>query len=612
MNNTGVRNSKSQKQRLFYRTAGTSGFGLSTNPHVDLIIDYRPRIDPPRSRRLPEIRRATSIGASSLLIVEHSPQFNLQSETSGQSLPRNSRDVAGSEDAIESLRIARSSSQTSLLPAVNIHTRKLTVEPSPFINTDSQRGVQTDRLEGFSYRMHETDRVQEPTQTTFRPGNSLVMTAREFRRSQLKQTDVTNEATLSRGMNTNSVLNATTSRTTKQVNKREVIGESYSHVKLKNVRDNDIFLLTQARQEKAKRAQPANQRLAAWINKRINRTKFDIIEDGILEKLNIVDVTLIKLLVSNEAQCEFLCLEKTVATAKVIENFVILYHLRQECSTVQSNAENHYKLIPRLKSFLTRSTQGAFEIKMDSEESLKLFRGLEESKRPFLDADEFFATTSIEAIVLSYLFLEYKATFERSAFKIIASQLSLNIDDEETDPQDLEKVNRSPEDLRTAEQKALDELAARNQELNQKIAKMRAELLQARNEENGELSYNSKYLKMIEMCLGSKDILFDMNQNTFDTMIEMKRPYVERALYSHNGMSVPAKNLFIELMSLRQTFGEENRTLGNKLRNELELDLDEFYKAERYQTQKNNSSEEQNEENDSQYDNQDVDPQNDF
>lgn len=582
MNNVGVRTSQSQKQlkqRLFYRTAGTSGFGLSQETQVDLIMNYRPRHDP--IMPLPELRRAGSIGKSSLDIVEHSPHFNLQSETSGQSQFRNSRDHGNSEDAHAQLLVARSSSQNSILPNLNVNSRRATGEPS-LAYYDSHQGITTDRIGKYSNRYINLDNNKETFPGTVLHGSSLELTARELQFSQMQNKGLLEETTLTRGMNTSSIMNATTLRTGRQPSRRQLVGEGYSQLRLCSVRDNDIFLLTQARQEKTKRMQHEGQRLAAWVKQRVAKVKAELEKDRFLEEFRLSDTLKIMLLVSNEELCEFICLEKMVATAKAIEHFVVLYHLRQECTTVQSTRVNNLKLIQRLKEFLCKSRKGAFEIKVDSEASLQLFRDLTECKRPFLDTEDFFPTSPIEAIVLSYLFLEYKVSFEKSTFNRMASQLSLNLYDDED--QKANDSNDGPVDTRTAEQKALDELNFRNQELNKRIIKMRAELLQTRVslEENGEFIYNSKNLKIIEMCIANKDILFDMNGNTFDTMLELTRPVIDKALYSQHGMSVKAKNLFLELMSLRQIFSEENRTMGNKLKNELEIDLADFYKVEKH------------------------------
>lgn len=55
-------------------------------------------------------------------------------------------------------------------------------------------------------------------------------------------------------------------------------------------------------------------------------------------------------------------------------------------------------------------------------------------------------------------------------------------------------------------------MQAKHRDLNLKIQKMRQELLQTKPglEENGEFVYNSKYLKMIELCIQNKELLFDM------------------------------------------------------------------------------------------------------
>ena len=126
-------------------------------------------------------------------------------------------------------------------------------------------------------------------------------------------------------------------------------------------------------------------------------------------------------------------------------------------------------------------------------------------------------------------------------------------------------------------------MEARNKELNQKIAKLRQELLQKKPavEENGELIYNSRFLKMIELCLASKDIIFDTPNVTYDSMVDMKRPVLDKSLYSQAGINSKSKDLFYELTLTRQLFQEESRQVGNSLRKELEVE-DDYYTSKPY------------------------------
>lgn len=78
-------------------------------------------------------------------------------------------------------------------------------------------------------------------------------------------------------------------------------------------------------------------------------------------------------------------------------------------------------------------------------------------------------------------------------------------------------------------------------------------------EENGEFIYNSRYLKMIELCIASKDIIFDTPNVTYDSMVELKRPVLDPSLYSQAGMNSESKDLFLELTLTRLLFQEECR-----------------------------------------------------
>lgn len=82
------------------------------------------------------------------------------------------------------------------------------------------------------------------------------------------------------------------------------------------------------------------------------------------------------LLVSMDAT-EFLCMEKVFSVAKVIENYVALYHLKQE--RANPNESSHSKLVSRLKSFFIKATRGAFEIKVGNDESFARFKEVKDA-----------------------------------------------------------------------------------------------------------------------------------------------------------------------------------------------------------------------------------------
>jgi len=363
----------------------------------------------------------------------------------------------------------------------------------------------------------------------------------------------------------------------KSFRSRHNIAESYSKIRLVNIQDNDRVLMTQARIEKTKRENIGERKQGTFVKRRIDKAKHYLMhEDPYLAENLILESVKLQAVVSFSKE-EFVCLERTVSVAKVIENFIHLYviHFENERHLkVTENSEN--KLYDRVKLFLTLAKSSAFEIKVTTQEQFTRFLEVDSIKRPFLEADTFFETKSLEAIVLTYLLLDYKISRSLQEFKRLASQLDLLTDNEvetqEKQQQTFQKQASMQEEARSEQQKILDQIKERNDNLKERVAKMREDMRRTREgiTERGDFSYNSKYLKMITMCLENKDELFVMDEAIFDKMIDFRQPQLQHNL-DFALMQPDRAKVYKQLLTLREIFADEVMYFGNDLKSDLGL-----------------------------------------
>lgn len=57
-------------------------------------------------------------------------------------------------------------------------------------------------------------------------------------------------------------------------------------------------------------------------------------------------------------------------------------------------------------------------------------------------------------------------------------------------------------------------------------------------------------------------------------MIEMNRPVIDRSMMFQPNMSSMNRDIYYELISLKTAFYDENRNLGNQLKNDLDVEED--------------------------------------
>lgn len=354
------------------------------------------------------------------------------------------------------------------------------------------------------------------------------------------------------------------------------IGENYSKIKLCTVTDRDFVLLTQAKDEKTKRDVKETLKVKSQVEGRIKLIKNYLKDyDTFLREESISESLQLELLVIfQDVNC--VCLQRIFSTIKVIETFMVLYdHHFQNLQEVSSE-EISAKIIDRLKEFLSRAKSGAFELEVTEFELFQKFMNLKGPKRPFLNSDQFFKTKSIDSIVLTYLFLEYRMSLNLKDFRKLMSQVSIKVDNsnmiqviDQFDPQDQEE-----QDMRTEEQKKRDEAEAKKKQLADDLARLRKEIQISKQgiiDMGGETTYSSKYLKCIEVCLNNKDLLFDIEADAFDKMVDLQMPQLQIPREHEADLDDKNRQAFLKMVTIRDLFADHVENEGAQLKKELDL-----------------------------------------
>jgi hypothetical protein len=346
----------------------------------------------------------------------------------------------------------------------------------------------------------------------------------------------------------------------KKPDRFQAIADGYSKINFITVPDYDGPLLTQAREEKTRRGYKQVQKVGSRLQGRIEFIKkYFKNYDVFLADLGIGDTLKIELLVCH-SNYDQVCLQKLTSTMKVIETYLTLYSFNFQNLASNLTDEMTTKIINRLKRFLWKSVHGAFEIKIEDREVFESFQQIQQSRRTYLHSDQFFLTQSIESMVLSYLFLEYKLTTNLRDFKHMMSQLSVKVDmmhDDEPKPE----VKEEEGDLRTDEQKTKDEKVAKELQIKESLAQLRRQIMDGKQgvvDKEGQMGYFSKYLARIEVCLQNKDELFEIERDDFDKMLDMD-PVVHKESTDdvEAGLDPYKRKIFKDLLELRDVFIDE-------------------------------------------------------
>ena len=376
--------------------------------------------------------------------------------------------------------------------------------------------------------------------------------------------------------------------------RRTPMSESLSTMHIRKVEpSNDGALMTQAKLEKAKRTNISHRKTGSHLRMRAEYLKRVLLEfDHFLPTLRLGQTLKIQLVV-NHQYCEFCCLERTVSVSKLIEQFLVVYHMKFEGEKMRTGEEGQQKLLQKLKHFLSTCTTHAFDMSTDSEDVFLQFKNLDQFQRDFSDAENFHRASGLECLLLNYLFLEYKvepreeSTVQTSPSLRSANSMELYSDREHRDrepsyPRSLAEVvehagSHVSEDTESTQKLSPAEAAAKNlqdrmQTLNELIQKSKGEikLMRAGVNANGEFVYSSKFLNTINLCLQHKDILFDMDRKMFDEMAEIGIAAPDRGQLDDAEQQRP--ELFEGLLRMRELLSREIRFTGKALEKDLGLE----------------------------------------
>lgn len=379
--------------------------------------------------------------------------------------------------------------------------------------------------------------------------------------------------------------------------RKNPIGESYNQIHIKKIEpSNDGALMTQAKIEKSKRTKIGHRKVLSYLRNRADFIKHTIMKcDSLLSSLRLTKTIKIQL-VLNFQLCEFCCLERTVSISKLIEQFIVVYHMNFEGEKVRMGDSGQEKILLKLKEFLTVCATHAFEMSTDSEEVFQHFSRLSQFQRVFCDAEHFHKANPLECVLLNYIFLEYKVEpREESTVQTSPSLRSGRSTEMQSEvgilelsyPRSLAEIvepthsehsgEEDPEEYQQRiQEEAANNLQQRMKELNETIQKSKGEikLMRAGVNSNGDFEYSSKFLNTINLCLQNKDIIFDMDAGLFNQMAQMDMPEVD----SNNLIPVTDSKdtirpeFFNSLLKLKEFLGKEIRYTGKSLEKDLGLE----------------------------------------
>ena len=367
-----------------------------------------------------------------------------------------------------------------------------------------------------------------------------------------------------------------TSLTHRIRSKHPSIGENYSKIKLCTVTDNDMILLTQAREEKTRRDLKETIRVNGHVESKIRMVKdFFHNYDSFFKENDIKDEINLELAVLYK-EVNIVCLQRIFSPLKIIEIFMVLYDLHYQNMLQANTDENSAKIIDRIKDFFWKAKRGAFEVEITEPELFRRFSDVQGAKRTFLSFETFFKVKSIDALVLTHLFLEYKVALSLKDFRRMMSQLSCK--PEQGDLKSLNSIQiphePSEEDLRTAEQKLKDEAEQKKKQLKEDLERLKKDIQTSKQgivDLGGHIGYSSKYLKCIEVCLNNKEILFDIESEEFDRMADMNMPFMPPPKFESEEEVDEKRRIFMPMIRLRHLFSDQVQNEGAQLKKELDL-----------------------------------------
>lgn len=361
---------------------------------------------------------------------------------------------------------------------------------------------------------------------------------------------------------------------------------SYSKINFYSVKDNDLFVLTQMprakpEQPEASSFQPNQGRQTGALKARIRFAVSAVGEDREFSDLQLTDILHLRLVVMQEDKQGLSCFEKSIPTAKVVENYTIFHHLHFDNACLTSSPDKTRRFLKKLKAFLQKGLAGAFEISSLTPSLKDKFASLQQSKRPFLESSRSFAVHHFERLLLFYLFLEYQSSMTVEKINQVIDRLKKEEAEKESllkkqlSIKELPDFERSPElpsdqlDIADREKKILADAQRLLELAPQTLHKMASS--KRRNPEDEGFVYHSINLRRIELCLEHQDILFEMDAPVFNRLLDLKDFDADQELVARYPMAEEKKQIYFDLIALRSIMREQNKTVGSDLIDALDL-----------------------------------------
>ncbi len=356
------------------------------------------------------------------------------------------------------------------------------------------------------------------------------------------------------------------------------LAECYAKIHFFSIKEKDSLLLTQAKLQKEKRDRGAgaSPRTDFIKNRLCFVGQFLKQYRDFFDSHHIAASVCVQLLVTHAAG-DFVCLEKSFSTAKLVEHFVIIHHLHFDSHPETETDLRKSRLIERLQGFLEKAARGALEIALADRQQFERFTRLTNERRAFLSADCFARVRGFEAFLLAYLFLEYaiqvtpediRRIFLRIDLRELERDLPrLTLDVREDRSESSQLPSR---DTNQPPSKKADVFTKRVLQHLKKIEK-NASKQRLTFDADGKMTYYSPHLKRVEVCLDNKDSLFSMSADLFNQIVDLKPSQLNPELIEENPLIGEKKQIYFELLGLRQHFRDAIRELGPDLQYDLDL-----------------------------------------
>ena len=361
---------------------------------------------------------------------------------------------------------------------------------------------------------------------------------------------------------------------------------SYSKINFYTVKDNDLFVLTQAPKPKPDPQQhsslPPNQpRQTGALKSRLLLAKSALAGDPDFADLQLSDTFALRLITLQEDKQGLACFEKSIPTAKLVENYAVFHHLHFDSCFLAPTPDKSSRFLKKLKCFLQKGLQGAFEIHSLTPRLRGRFDSLLQAKRPYLQSTQSFTVHHFEQLLLLFLFLEYQSSMTLDKINQIIDRLKNEEAQNEALPKNQLSIKELPDFERNLElQPPQLDLANRERRILENANRLlgpKPQTLQrnasnrSKNPEDEGFVYHSTHLKRIDMCLENQDILFDMDAPVFNRLLDLKDFDANQEVVARYPMAEEKKKMYFDLIAVRSIMRDQVKTVGNDLIDALDL-----------------------------------------